>query len=383
MGKAVPGIALRANVLMKRTPAIWLMAIILGLSGIATTAQIPAGYYSPATGLSGAALKSALHDIIDNHTILSYNAVTDALKVTDQDTNNPANVICFYTGWSYPKANFGNLGNDWNREHVWSASHGNFTDQPPMYTDLHHLRPCDASVNSAKSNRDFSEGVTQYIDGSGVTDCYTAQYRWEPRPSDKGDVARMLFYMAVRYEGTSGELDLELVPYVNTATGYAPLYGNLDTLIQWHNQDPVDNWERDRNDIIYYNYQGNRNPFIDHPEYVGMIWGGAEPVNHATNFSANDITVTWTEASGGLLPDGYLIRRSAVSFSSIQDPVDGVAVSDDADNRNVAYGTGLCIFKGANRSTTYYFKIFPYKGFGEAINYKTDGEVQQVKITVD
>lgn len=358
------------------------LTIFLVLYGFATSGQIPPGYYSPATGLSGSSLKAALHDIIGNHIELSYAAVTNALKVTDQDTLNPDNVICLYTGWSYPKSEYGGLGNQWNKEHVWSKSHGNFGDNPPEGTDLHHLRPCDASVNSAKSNRDFSEGTTQYIDGSGPTDCYTAPDTWEPRPSDKGDVARMMFYMAVRYEGDNGETDLELVTYVNSSPDGQPLYGNLDTLIKWHNQDSVNDWERNRNDIIYYQYQANRNPFIDHPEYVDLIWGN-EPVEHVSGFSANDITLTWNEPAAGILPDGYLVRKSSAGFDAIPDPTDGIPVGNDANNKNVAYGAGLCTIKGALPGNTYYFKIFPYKGSGEAINYKTDGEIQQVTISIN
>lgn len=76
--------------------------------------------------------------------------------------------------------------------------------------------------------------------------------------------------MAVRYEGDSGELDLELSNYVNN--GSSPYHGKLSTLLQWHQQDPVDDWERNRNNVIYESYQGNRNPFIDHPEWVTSIW---------------------------------------------------------------------------------------------------------------
>jgi endonuclease I len=345
------------------------------LSPFLILAQIPAGYYSSAENLSGSALKAALHNIIDNHTELSYTATVNALKVTDQDTLNTNNVICFYTGWSYPKSEFGSLGNQWNREHVWSKSHGNFGDSPPEGTDLHHLRACDASVNSAKSNRDFSEGTTQYIDGSGPTGCFTAPYIWEPRASDKGDVARMMFYMAVRYEGDNGETNLELVSYVNSSPDYQPLYGNLDTLLRWHQIDPVNDWERDRNDAIYYQYQGNRNPFIDHPEYVDLIWG-TEPAAHVSEFSANDITLSWTDPETGVLPDAYLVRRSSVSFADIPDPSDGIFVDNNPDNKNIPYGTELCVFRGGVPGTTYYFKVFPYKGSGEMINYKTDGYLQ-------
>jgi endonuclease I len=358
------------------------LTIFLVLCGFATSGQIPPGYYTEASGLSGSALKTALHDIIDNHSEISYTSVTNALMVTDQDTLNSNNVICFYTGWSYPKSEYGGLGNQWNKEHVWSKSHGGFGDIPPAGTDLHHLRPCDASVNSAKSNRDFSKGTTQYIDGSGTTDCYTATDIWEPRPSDKGDVARMLFYMAVRYEGDNGEINLELVSYVNSSPEGQPLYGNLDTLLKWHNQDPVNNWERNRNNIIYSQYQGNRNPFIDHPEYADLIWG-EEPVGHASNFSANDITLTWNESTGSVLPDGYLVRQSNLGFGDIPDPTDGIPVISDPANKNVPYGAGHCVFNNAVPGNTYYFKVFPFKGSGEAINYKTDGNIQQITIQIN
>jgi endonuclease I len=358
------------------------LTIFLVLLGFATSAQIPTGYYTPASGLSGSALKSALHFIIDGHTSISYTAVTNALKVTDQDPLNSNNVICLYTGWSYPKSEYGSLGNQWNKEHTWSKSHGGFGDNPPEGTDLHHLRPCDASVNSAKSNRDFSKGTTQYIDGSGITYCYTAPDIWEPRNEDKGDVARMLFYMAVRYEGDNGETDLELVNYTNTAPSGQPLYGNLDTLLKWHNQDPVDSWEINRNNIIYNQYQGNRNPFIDHPEYAGLIWGN-EPASHASGFSANDITLTWNEPTTGTLPDAYLVRKSTSGYAGIPDPIDGVAVGNDTDNINVVYGTGQCIFKNVTPGFTYYIKIFPYKGSDETINYKTNGNVQQISVQIN
>jgi endonuclease I len=358
------------------------IALILVMAGFVTHGQIPAGYYTSANGLSGSALKAALHNIIDDHTELSYTAVTNALKVTDEDPSNTNNVICIYTGWSYSKSEYGGLYNQWNKEHVWSKSHGDFGDNPPEGTDLHHLRPCDASVNSAKSNRDFSKGTTQYYDSGIPTGCYTAPYIWEPRNEDKGDVARMIFYMAVRYEGDNGETNLELVSYVNTAPAGQPLYGNLDTLLKWHGLDPVDPWEINRNDKIYYQYQANRNPFIDHPEYVDMIWG-EEPVAHVSDFSANDITLTWIDPTSGVLPDGYLIRHNITGLNDIVAPTDGLPVDNDQYNRNVAYGTGQYIYKGAIQGNTYYFKIYPYRGSGDFINYKTDGNIQQVTIQIN
>jgi endonuclease I len=358
------------------------LTIILVMTGFATSGQIPDNYYNTATGLSGSALKAALHDIIDNHTELSYDAVTNALKVTDQDPLNSANVICIYTGWSYAKSAYGSLYNQWNKEHVWSKSHGGFGDNPPEGTDLHQLRPCDASVNSAKSNRDFSKGTEEYVDDGIPTGCYRATDIWEPRDADKGDVARMMFYMAVRYEGDNGETNLELVTYVNSAPDSQPLYGNLDTLIKWHHQDPVSDFEQSRNNIIYYQYQVNRNPFIDHPEYVDLIWGD-EPVSHVSAFSANDITLSWDEPTGGILPDAYLVRKSSTGFNDIITPTDGAQVYNDEDNKNVTYGTGQCVFTGITPGNTYYFKIFPYKGTDESVNYKTDGNIQEISIQIN
>ena len=160
-----------------------------------------------------------------------------------------------------------------------------------------------------------------------------------------------------------------------------PLYGNLDTLLMWHQDDPVNQWEIDRNDAIYYQYQGNRNPFIDHPEYVENIWG-EEPVSHASAFSANDINLSWTEPTTGILPDAYLIIRSNIDFNNITAPGDGIPVENNANNKNITYGTSQCVFRNNTPGMTYYFKIFPYKGSGEMINYKTDGSIQQISIQI-
>ena len=224
-------------------------------------------YYDAAYGKTGEALKTALHNIIDDHTEISYSNVWTALRETDEDPNNPNNVILLYTGRSQSKLTNGGNANDWNREHVWAKSHGDFGTSMGAGTDLHHLRPTDASVNSSRSNLDFDNGGNEHSEAKG--NFYDSD-SWEPRDSVKGDVARMLFYMAVRYEGDSGEVDLELNDRVNN--GSAPYHGKLSVLLQWHKDDPVDQFERTRNEIIYTDYQHNRNPFIDHPEFASAIW---------------------------------------------------------------------------------------------------------------
>lgn len=224
-------------------------------------------YYEGAEGKTGDSLKSTLHRIISGHTMLSYSEVWNALKETDEDPRNPNNVILLYTNESRSKnLNGGNVG-DWNREHVWAKSHGDFGTSKGPGTDIHHLRPADVQVNSARGNMDFDNGGTEYAKALGN---YYDGDSWEPRDDVKGDVARMLFYMAVRYEGDDGYPDLELND--KTGNGSAPYHGKQSVLLEWNKQDPVDDRERKRNEIIYEKYQHNRNPFIDHPEWADEIW---------------------------------------------------------------------------------------------------------------
>ncbi|PRS81130.1 MULTISPECIES: endonuclease I family protein [unclassified Bacillus (in: firmicutes)] len=232
----------------------------------AATSQIDS-YYQTANGKSGPALKKALHDIIDDHKQLSYSQVWDALKKTDEDPKNPSNVLLLYSGVSRSKqANGGNVG-QWNREHVWAKSHGNFGTSQGPGTDLHHLRATDVQTNSTRGNLDFDLGGNEY---KGAPGNFYDSDSFEPHSRVKGDVARMLFYMAVRYEGDDRFPDLELNDKVNN--GSAPLHGKMSVLLKWHKQDPVDQIERNRNEIIYETYQNNRNPFIDHPEWASAIW---------------------------------------------------------------------------------------------------------------
>ncbi|MGG3804390.1 chitobiase/beta-hexosaminidase C-terminal domain-containing protein [Metabacillus fastidiosus] len=222
-------------------------------------------YYKEADGKLGKELKLTLHNIIKDHATLSYSEARHALEKTDEDPNNPNNIILLYTGRSQAKSTFGSGADNWNREHVWAQSHGNFGTSRGPGTDIHQLRPTDASVNSSRGNLDFDNGGTPYKE---CTQCKSDSDSWEPPDRVKGDIARILFYMDVRYE--ESKLNLELVDRTSTS---GPYHGKLSTLLQWHKQDPVDEFERNRNNLIYEQYQHNRNPFIDHPEFAEMIWG--------------------------------------------------------------------------------------------------------------
>jgi len=222
-------------------------------------------YYKDAIGKNGQALKNALHEIIDGHTELTYAQVWEALRETDEDPKNVNNVILFYSAESRSKTrNGGNVG-DWNREHTWAKSHGNFGTSKGPGTDIHHLRPTDVQVNSSRGNLDFDNGGSAV---KGCDGCFKTANSFEPPDNVKGDVARILFYMATRYE-KGDKVDLELNDKLSN--GSNPYHGKLSVLLKWHAQDPVDGFERNRNNIIQ-EWQGNRNPFIDHPEWVNLIW---------------------------------------------------------------------------------------------------------------
>lgn len=245
-------------------------------------AQIPSGYYDNAKNLSGKELKNALYNIIKGHTEYPYSATsTDVWNIlceSDKDPQNPNNVILVYTGKSVNANQEYNSGNGWSREHVWAKSHGNFGTNKGAGTDLHNLKPADISVNSARNNKVFDNGGDRYFNDGGTisTNCFSDTYTWEPRDEVKGDIARMIFYMAVRYNGENGEPNLSIKDDINTILlcdneNHICYIGNLSTLLEWHTQDPVDDFEQNRNEIIY-THQHNRNPFIDYPHYVNSVW---------------------------------------------------------------------------------------------------------------
>jgi endonuclease I/endonuclease/exonuclease/phosphatase family metal-dependent hydrolase len=246
---------------------------------VAAFAAPPVAYYSSAEGRVGEELKAALHEIIDDHKELNYSEAYEALKILDRDPNDPDLVVGIYSKFKMNAAKKYDDGKGWNREHVWPKSFGNFGTRKGPGTDLHHLRASDVSTNSNRNNRSFAIGGKVFEDTHGnyhgVTECKKGSgvWTWEPPDNVKGDIARMVLYMAVRYEGDNGEPDLELVESIQKNSNKAPVLGIRSQIIQWHESDPVDAQERRRNDLIYEAYQRNRNPFIDRPEFVAAIWG--------------------------------------------------------------------------------------------------------------
>jgi endonuclease I len=206
-------------------------------------------YYESATGLTGTTLKNQLRIIINTGFVgVDYGAARYMLDDTDRDPNNPNNVLLMYAGTSV--SGVWDNGITWNREHVWPQSLlGVPADNGTVNaaSDLQNLKPENPSINSSRGNKYFADATT------------TLSYA--PRNEVRGDIARILFYMTIMYS------NLTLVEQ-NPATYQMAV---LSILLTWHDLDPVDAFERNRNEKIY-EYQKNRNPFIDYPDFVDMIW---------------------------------------------------------------------------------------------------------------
>lgn len=242
-------------------------------------------YYADALNKKGEALKSSLHTIISDSAIfLTYAQDYDLLSKTDKDFSKPSeeNLILFYLQESVTAdSRCGSDGsNCWNREHMWPKSLG-VGDNPLVnsYTDLHHLRPSNVDVNGFRGNKPYGDATIPYnkIDG------FYYDEKFEVRDNLKGDVARAILYMAVRYEGDNNEPDLEI--YANDFSDTRP--AELCTMLRWNHIDPVTSAEIKRNDIVQ-SYQGNRNPFVDDALWADTIWGSQCDLN-ATDINGSGI----------------------------------------------------------------------------------------------
>jgi endonuclease I len=335
------------------------LTIMIIAAALYSSAQIPSGYYDNASDKTGEVLKTALYNIIKGHTEYPYTSsgtdVWDILKVTDRDPNNSNNVILLYSGRSVNAAQEYNDGSGWTREHVWAKSRGDFGTATGPGTDVHNLRPLDVNVNSTRNNRWFAECDVPVYDDGIFTGSYKSdtEWLWEPRVEVKGDVARMIFYMATRYEGENGEPDLEVIDYIPSDNNTTePIHALLSDLLAWHQADPPDDWERNRNNIIYSNYQHNRNPFIDHPEYVNLIWGGGTIAEGFTS----PVTLTLvldnypSETSWNIVDDAT--GNYATSGSGYTTKNATITKTKSLDNGNYtfnitdAYGDGICCSYG-------------------------------------
>ena len=248
-------------------------------------------YYEPisgdllnyATAHTAATMDKVLHDLIAPHNVIPYTSTKtdcwDALSDLDVDPTNPSNVILIYAQRSEPISNQGD-SEGWNREHVWPKSYGvGYTG--PDTSDLLSLRAADWSVNSARNNRWYDDCLDADVCDvpahdeapldTGKMTVPGTNGLFMPPASSRGDLARSILYMATRYDGEEEDTTDLQVSDCPCDTGNT--MGILTTMLRWHEEDPVDDAERERNTKLCEGYQGNRNPYIDYPELAGFIYG--------------------------------------------------------------------------------------------------------------
>jgi len=298
------------------------------LSGV-MFGQIPSGYYDGTEGLTGYDLKTKLFYIIRDFNVQSYAALKGLYQsnsskngfkdkyyendntVLDIYSENPDGPDPYNFNPNDPMGSGGSEGDAFNREHLIPQSY--FNEELPMRTDAFHIWPTDSKVNGWRDN--FAFGTV--TNGSSATPCNSGATNmpcktkngslkgkfiknnsitvFEPIDEFKGDVARAYFYFATCYQ------DKMTGFYNSSNAGVKAMFDGtftqvfsqdfLEMLIQWHVMDPVSQREQDINDLIYYNHQGNRNPYIDHPEFVQIIWGSGMDVNDIDYQKRNDVLV--------------------------------------------------------------------------------------------
>lgn len=331
-------------------------------------AQIPNGYYDTAAGLTGAALKTKLSQIITNgHIDKGYSGLWTAYKTTDIDQTfeNDGSILDIYsenpTGTDPYKflvttdqcGTYSVEGDCYNREHIVPQSlfdvDNNGNGDTPMVSDIHFIRATDGKVNGMRSNYPFGKvGTASYTseNGSKLGNSVSPNYSgtvFEPIDAFKGDVARMIFYFVTRYESKLSTFTSGDILGTNTFPGLTDW--ELAVLLSWHNADPVSQEEINRNNASY-TFQGNRNPYIDHPEYVNSVWGTPVADSQAPSSPSNltlgtvtssSIALSWTASTDNIGVSGYDVYMNSVLKTSV-------------------VGTSATI-SGLTSSTTYNFYI--------------------------
>ncbi|MEZ4655437.1 MAG: endonuclease [Candidatus Eisenbacteria bacterium] len=362
-----------------------------GPGGGSVPSAEPPGYYSAVDASTPATLRQTLHEIIDDHLRFPYTSTStdtwNILELADEDPNDPGSILDIYKNASYTKAGGGN--SFYNREHAWPKSYGfpNDVSTNYPYTDCHHLFLADSGYNSSRSNKPYrycdaacGENPTVVNNGQGggsggypgnsnwTSGSFTAG-TWETWVGRRGDVARALFYMDVRYEGGvhgitgAPEPDLiltddeALIAASNTGSNESVGYmGMLSVLLLWSAEDPVDTVEMAHNDAVFA-FQGNRNPFVDHPEWIACIFqavcdggggGDTTPPGSPTGLVATagdgSVDLDWADNGESDLA-GYNVFR-ATTAGGPYSQVNGLTVSASA------YHDG-----GLSNGTTYFYVV--------------------------
>lgn len=304
--------------------------LLILLISFTALSQVPAGYYNTANGLTGYALKTELKNIITaGHNPQTYDALYTLYATSDNDdyydngtqtntildiySENPNGADSYNFGLTQDCSGVSITGEGlcYNREHIFPQGFFNSSANPTPRHDAHHVIPTDGFVNNGRSNYPFGEvGTAQatYSNGSkwgnSVSPGYTDRV-FEPIDEFKGDVARMMLYFATRYEDNYNDSSWDNP----NASNYDPRDGSqnrwyeqwfIDQMLIWHAQDPVSPREVERNNEIFL-FQGNRNPYIDNPQYVAMIWSNGGSTGNGTLFPT--LSGTYVDTNSNMITD--------------------------------------------------------------------------------
>lgn len=317
-------------------------------------AQIPAGYYNTATG-TGYTLKTQLYNIIKGHTDNGYDGLYTTYLTSDRDyyyendgtvldmySENPTGIDPYnYSADSTQRCGkYSAEGDCYNREHIIPQSV--FNESAPMVSDAHSITPTDGKVNGLRSA--FPHGIVAIaskttLNGSKLGSSGVSGYSgtvFEPIDEFKGDIARMYFYFATRYQNTVSGYSFDMF---NNTSDQVFTTAFLNMLLTWHAQDPVNAREIARNNAIYAR-QNNRNPFIDHPEYAQAIWNPVADIlapTAATNLAvtgttSSTVSLSWSAATDNIAVTSYDIYmngvfKTSVSSSNLTATITGLSAS--------------------------------------------------------
>ncbi|MGS0747485.1 endonuclease [Halpernia sp. GG3] len=350
---------------MKKLFTLFTITLLLSFA----SAQAPANYYDGTAGLNGAALKTKLMQIISAGAIDNgYSGLYNGYPTTDTDHyyENDGSVLDMYsenpTGpdpYNYQHGqkkcgSYSNEGDCYNREHVVPQSF--FNSASPMVSDINFIRPTDGKVNGMRSNYPYgivsapsflSKNGTKV--GPNTTSGYSGSV-CEPIDEFKGDIARMIFYFVTRYEdklsgfSSGGMLGNTAYPGLTT--------WERDILLTWASQDPVSPSEIERNNAVYV-FQKNRNPYIDHPEWVQQIWG-TQVADTQSPTTPTNLAIASTNTASANLTWTASTDNVAVSYYKIF--VDGTFKTNSSTN--------TATVSGLHQGTTYNFYVIAVDASG-------------------